>query len=581
MSVFEFHRRPRAVFHLSALLLALCAPPTPAAEVPWRPEPIERVYEQKDLRELIRELAAAQGISASVDKEVTGTVYGKFNLPAAKLFQYLVSTHGLIYYYAGNVLHVYPASAAVSEVIPLKRADPAQFMRSLADMGISDDRYPVALNRRERTLVVSGPRRYVEMVKQLAQSADENETGRNNTVTRLFRLRYAWARDQTVGQGGQQAVIPGVASVLQRLFPASAPPATPRAAGRLATAVAQEPVNRRVRNTELELRLPPRLPKPEEFAEPEAPPPGTANGHSAGFPVFTAEARLNAVLIRDLPERMPLYEELIQELDVRPKLVEIEATIIEVGSENLSALGIDWRFNSSKVDLRSGRNDLPQQRWPAPPLPTAPGVVNTLPGAGAVASAGAVLTTILTDGGRQLVARVNALEQDGKASFRAAPKVLTLDNVEAKVERLRTFFVRVPGTYQTDLYDVSVGTSMRVTPLVVPEGADRRVKLSVRIDDGEITDERVDQIPVITRNAIGTEAFVGDGESLLLAGYTEEIKREMESGVPGLSKLPVVGHLFKQRDKTGGRVERLFLITPRLVALPEPPGPTGSSSHAR
>src|ERR1043165_9822088 len=115
MSVFEFHRRPRAAFyaafHLTALLLALAAPPAP--EVPGRPEPIERVYEQKDLRELIRELAAAQGISASVDKEVTGTVYGKFNLPAAKLFQYLVSTHGLIYYYAGNVLHVYPASAAV------------------------------------------------------------------------------------------------------------------------------------------------------------------------------------------------------------------------------------------------------------------------------------------------------------------------------------------------------------------------------------------------------------------------------------------------------------------------------------
>ena len=575
MSVFELPHRLRAGLRLAALALAIAGTTLPAtgAEVPWRPEPIERVYEQKDLRELIRELASSQGISASVDKEVAGTVYGKFNLPAAKLFQYLVSTHGLIYYYAGNVLHVYPASAAVSEVIPLKRADPAQFMRSLADMGISDDRYPVALNRRERTLVVSGPKRYVEMVKQLAQSADENETGRTNTVTRLFRLRYAWARDQAVREGSHQTVVPGVASVLQRLFPASAPPAVPRTAGRVAAAVAQEPVNRRVRNTELELRLPPRLPKAEDFAAPEAPgAQAPANGHAAGFPVFTAEARLNAVLVRDLPERMPLYEELIRELDVRPQLVEIEATIIEIGSENLSALGIDWRFNSSRVDLRSGRNDLPEQRWPAPPMPTAPGLVDTVPGAGAAASVGAVLTTILTDGGRQLVARVNALEQDGKASFRAAPKVLTLDNVEANVERLRTFFVRVPGTYQTDLYDVSVGTSLRVTPLVVAEGADRRVKLSVRIDDGEITDERVDQIPVITRNAIGTEAFVGDGESLLLAGYTEEMKRELESGVPGLSKLPVLGHLFRQRDKTGGRVERLFLITPRLVTLPDPPG---------
>lgn len=563
-----------------ALLPLIWAQAAGAAEVPWRGGAIERVYEQKDLRELIRELAASQGITANVDNEVTGTVYGKFNLPAAKLFQYLVSTYGLIYHFTGNVLHVYPASSAVSEVIPLKRADPATLLRTLSEMGVSDRRYPITVHRRERTVIVSGPKQYVELVKQVAKSVDDNETGRAVTVVRVFALKYAWARDYTHRDGSRSYVVPGIATVLQRLFPASAPSSATRSTSmRVAAAVAQEPVNRRVRNTELNMRLPPRLPSAQDYVPDSA---GDDDGRGdggagAGYPQFTAEGRLNAVLIRDVPERMQAYEELIRQLDVRPLLVEIEASIIEVGASDLSALGIDWRFTSSRVDLRSGRNDLPSERWPGTGLPTAPGVVNTGPLGNALTSAGAVLTTILTDGGRQLVARVNALVQDGKASFRAAPKVLTLDNVEAALERLRTFFVRVPGAYTTDLYDVSVGTSMRVTPLVVAEGADTRVKLSVRIHDGEITDQRVDQLPVITRNTIETQALIGSGESLLLAGYTEDVRREVEAGVPGLSKIPLLGYLFKQTDSNGQRVERLFMITPRLVGLPAP----GADAHGR
>lgn len=556
----------------AALVLAAVAWTAAATEVPWRPEPVERVYEQKDLRELIRELAASQSITANVDNEVTGTVYGKFKLPPRTLFEYLVSTYGLIYYYAGNVLYVYPASAAVSEVVQLKRADAGALIRTLTEMGINDRRYPVSINRRERTLIVSGPKNYVDIVKQVARSVDENEGGRTvTTVVRLFPLQYAWARDYTFREGGRQVQVPGVATTLQKLFPAVNRAPSQRVSTRVGPALAQEPVNRKLRNSDLTLRLPPKMPGADEWAQPQdgGDDGGEISGGGGAYPQFVADGRMNAVLIRDVPDRMPGYEDLIRQLDVRPLLVEIEATVIEIGSDELSSLGIDWRFTGAKYDLRSGR-DLPNQRWPTSGLPTAPGVVDTGPFGAAATSAGAVLTTILTDGGRQFVARLNALARDGKANFRAAPKVLTLDNSEASLERLRTFFVRIPGTYNNDLFDVSVGTSMRVTPLVVNEAGGMRIKLSVRIDDGEVTDQRVDEIPVVRRNSIGTQALVGNGESLLLAGYTEEVKREVESGVPGLSKIPLIGYLFKQKDTVGERVERLFMITPRLVS-PTPP----------
>lgn len=558
---------------LRTLLAALClgaALPAAAADVPWRSDPVERVYEQKDLRELLRELAASQGITANVDGEITGTVYGKFAMPAGKLFQYLVSTYGLIYYYSGNVLHVHPASAAVSEVITLRRADPGALLRTLAEMGVSDRRYPITLHRRGRTVVVSGPKPFVEIVKQVARSVDESDSGRPETVVRVFNLKYAWAKDFVYRDGARQEVVPGVASVLQRLFPAGTS-APVRTVSRLSSAESQEPVTRRVRNTELNMKLPPRLPGPQDFAPDGADdePRGNDGGAAGAFPQFVADGRLNAVLIRDVAARMEGYEEVIRQLDVRPMLVEIEGTIIEVGSNDLSSLGVDWRVSTSRFDARSGRPDLPVERNP-PGVPTGAAPIEPGPRGGPLTGLGGVLTTILTDGGRQLVARVNALVQEGKASFRATPKVLTLDNVEAALQRMRTFYVKIPGTYNTDLYDVSAGTAMRVTPLLVADAGAGQVKLSVRIEDGEITDQRVDGIPIISRNTITTQAFVGNGESLLLAGYTEDVKTESESGVPGLSKIAIIGNLFKQRGTSTQRVERLFMITPRLIPLPEP-----------
>jgi type III secretion protein C len=555
-----------------ALLGLLAVAPMGAlaqAGIPWRPEAVERYYERKDLRELLQELAASQGITAVVDPAIQATVVGRFLLPAELLFRQMVSTHGLIYFYQGNVLYVYPASAAVSEVVRLKRADPGSVLRTLRDMGIDDRRYPITLQARDRTLVVSGPQRLVDMVKQVAQAADEGEAGRVLTEVRVFRLRYAWANDYVFTQGGRGYTVPGVASVLRKLFNVDQPAEPDAGQIRGLVALNKEPVTRRLRNTELTLKVPPKMPQPDEWAAAATGGGRDSNApvEAAGgrFPQFQADGRLNAVLVRDVAARMPMYDELIRSLDVRPVLVEIEATIIEIGSDDLAALGVDWRITSSRWDLRGGRNDLPTES-PSGQRPPPGDPLVTGPFGGPALSDGAVITTVLNDAGRRLIARVNALAQDGRASVRATPKVLTLDNVEAVLERLSRFFVRVPGTYQSELFDVSAGMSMRVTPLVVDEGDVRRVKLSIKIEDGEVTAQRVDQIPVVLNNVIGTQAFVNDGESLLIAGYASEASSRTESGVPLLSKIPFIGALFRVRETRNGRVERLFMITPRIVA---------------
>jgi type III secretion protein C len=168
---------------------------------------------------------------------------------------------------------------------------------------------------------------------------------------------------------------------------------------------------------------------------------------------------------------------------------------------------------------------------------------------------------------RYLLARVSALATEGKARFVANPKVMTLDNVEALLENVNTVHVPVQGVQAVDLFDVSAGTSLRVTPLIVQEGELRRFKLAVQIDDGNFIGAPTpgNPVPQLRRSSIGTQAFINEGESLLIAGYTIEGESEREVGVPGLSKIPALGRLFKHTEKTRSRTERLFMLTPRLV----------------
>jgi len=180
---------------------------------------------------------------------------------------------------------------------------------------------------------------------------------------------------------------------------------------------------------------------------------------------------------------------------------------------------------------------------------------------------GGVLTTVLGDSGRYLIARINALAQDGKANILSSPQVLTLDNVEAVLENLSTFFVRVSGNLDVALFDVSTGTSLRVTPLIVVENGNRQVKLAVRIEDGRISNQAVDQIPVIQQSTIDTQAFIKEGQSLLIGGYQNDVRNDTKVGVPGLSSIPLLGKLFQFNEKQTTHVQRMFMLTPRIVEL--------------
>lgn len=536
----------------------LAATTVQAADVPWRKEKFSYLTRGQSLRDFLRHFGSSQGLTVVVDPAVEGSVVGSYNMTPQSVMDMLSVQHALIWYYDGNILYVYPSGQAQSQTIRLNYGTVAQFRQQLVRLNVPDKRYPIKYDAETNTALVGGPKRYVDLINEVAHSLDQKEGSGGTTDIQVFPLKYAWAADYTFTQGGREYKLPGVATVLRNLYQTNG-------AGARNLAVAS---GRRGGSTVDKLRglglatgdsantgnnTPPNAKEPIEIAA------GTSVGGigaaQQGLPQFQADGRLNAVVVRDTPERMAFYERVIRQLDIRPSLVEIEARIIEISSDKAKSLGVDWRVQTPRFDVQSGMQPL-----------TPDNVLGR--GGNLPAVAGGIFATRLTDAGRQLLARVNALAKDGHANVLSSPRIMTLDNVEAVVENLNNFFVRVAGNLDVDLFNVSAGTSLRVTPLIVPEGNQTLIKMAIKIEDGTVTSQQVDSIPVVRRTNIGTQAFIANGESLLIAGFSQTSESSSQAAVPGVSQVPVFGRLFRYEETKKQRVERMFLLTPRVVPLP-------------
>ncbi len=554
---------------LVAALLA-AAQTASAAALRWSGRPYTILASDKPLPDFLRELVASQGSTAVIDPKINGSISGKFTGAAMKTLDSVCATNGLVWYYDGAFVFIELATDAHSEVLSVANA--THVAETLKRLDIADARYPLTVVDvgGRGSLHVAGPKRYLEMVKQTLKLLDANASSPDNAEFRLFPLKYAWAADFRITRSGKELVIPGVATVLRNLYGKGGNAAGTRSASFPLRAGPTRQMKLQSGETvdvpKLELAS---APKSDDGAAEAL---GLANGNE--LPQFQTDTRLNAVIVRDMPERMDRYAQLIASMDSRPRLVEIEVTIMDISTDTLDTLGIDWRLHSRHGDLQIGRGDRGQLTFDSQNS-EAGQVAGTSATGAALTPLGMMFSASIGHDMRDyLLARVNALAQKGNANFIARPKVLTLDNNEAQLENLSEFFVRVNGFQDAGLFSVTTGTSVRVTPLIVdaapsaasaPQTQPAGVMMSIDIEDGDLSGSTVDQIPVVRRRRVNTQALMDEGQSLLIAGYTSEEKSSAASGVPLLSDIPVVGRLFKYDEKTQNNMERFYLLTPRLI----------------
>ncbi len=581
-----------------ALATTLAAAPAQAAEMNLKNAPVNMMVQDKPLPDVLRELFASLGQPVVISDRIRGNVTGRFDTTADEFFRNLSSVFGLMSYYDGSVLYVSSAGEATSRVIPLRQIAPERFRRTLREMNVLDPRYELTLQPNERLVKVSGPPRYVEMVEEIAGKLDQASQRGAPAVRfpsaadsarplmsdfRVFQLQYAWAQDTTMAVGGREVVVPGVATTLRRLVGNYSSGGSQSNGGVIGTAYSATGGNtlNRLRGTGMASQGAGLRGNGVDLSQSQPVDPqwlGLAPGESLGgmgmvnvsLPRVEADARTNAVIVHDVPERLGRYADLIAALDVRPRLIQIDATIVDVSTNSLSRLGVDFSQGSHNIVIGRGSDGADGQfRQGAVNLSgsLANSALNTSLGtaAGVAGAPLTGLTSVVGNMGRYFLAQVNLLAQEGQAYVHARPGVLTTSNTEAVLENTQTFFVRVAGERDVDLFNVTSGTILRVTPVLVDEGDRKQIKLAIRIEDGSITGQMVDQIPIIQRSTVGTQAMIAEGQSLLIGGYSYDVNRDLTSKVPLLGDIPALGALFTFRNREVSRVERMFMISPRIV----------------
>jgi type III secretion protein C len=566
----------------AAMLLLAPAMPASAAPLPEGLRPVKLEARDQPIEQVLQGLFSGSDIPVVVSG-VQGQVNGRFEGAPAKLLRDLSRAYNLLSYYDGGVLYIAPASDTQTRSWLLSPAAAAQVQRASQALQLPDARNTLKFSD-DGALLAVGARRFVQQVDELVRQVRPGTT----TVAmqswappaqqqplpdyRIFYLRYAWAQDVPMSFGGQQSTLPGVASILRSLVgqpqrqrasvavdPSRAQGSQRQRAGgaaRLAGGTttlgfSDDSAPSTVRGTDTLVAALSQAGYGQPAAEVHEPPapPDFA-------PRIEADPRLNAVIVRDLPERLDRYAALIKSLDVEPQSLEIEATIIDINTDRLRELGINWRYNRGLSSLMVGNGTASDTRLNGQVDPTPVG-------------RGGVISAVIGDR-YPFVARITALQTDGAAKVVSSPQVVTLSNVEAVFDNSSTYYVRVAGREEVDLFNVTAGTRLRVTPHVFRDetapDAPARIKLLVQVEDGGLTGQNVDQLPIVERSGINTQALISEGESLLIGGMVRDSSTAGVDKVPVLGDIPVLGNLFKTQRKGGQRIERMFLITPRLAS---------------
>ncbi|MBI3812394.1 MAG: type IV pilus secretin PilQ [Nitrospirae bacterium] len=302
------------------------------------------------------------------------------------------------------------------------------------------------------------------------------------------------------------------------------------------------------------------------------------------------DTRTNSLIVRDIPDNVARIVSIVKSLDGRTPQVLIEARIVEAGTNFTRELGVQWGGNFLKSTSGGNYQVTGATRNPgggstAQPLTGGVGLsgnnfVVNLPATVAQGAGGALGFTFGNIAStRQLDIQLSAMEDSGQGRILSNPRVLTMDNKEARISSGTEIFVQtavLSGTSTgTTSGSTSSGTSgangvtkidakleLVVTPHITP---DNRVVMHVKADKKEPDYNRqVQNIPPLTTRSAETDLLVKDGETIVIGGIYTRNESVENKGIPFLSRIPILGWLFKKETKVDNQSELLIFITPTI-----------------
>ncbi|HQF53996.1 MAG TPA: secretin N-terminal domain-containing protein [Fibrobacteria bacterium] len=275
---------------------------------------------------------------------------------------------------------------------------------------------------------------------------------------------------------------------------------------------------------------------------------------------ITVVPRTNSLIIVDGPEQIAAIEKVIRQLDQETNQVLIEAKLVQVESNALQELGVNWQLNSGGgMGLStnpSGLGSSSTGMLGGGPFKGAQVTTNTSVPGGTSAQ---TMAFGLLNG--NLGVAISHLLQTGKAEVLATPQITTLDNKEARIfmgDQVPLLSRDLSGN--TVVKYVDAGTELTVTPQIT---APDRVLLNLKPKKNGYILSGTNYI--IKVQEAQTDVVVTDGETVVIGGLVERKEELAEVGVPLLKDIPLLGALFRYTHKEIIKKDLAIFVTPRIV----------------
>ena len=277
----------------------------------------------------------------------------------------------------------------------------------------------------------------------------------------------------------------------------------------------------------------------------------------------------NALIVRDTETQIGVFKQLLDGLDLEVPQVQIEARIVQADTTYSRSLGVQWGIqNVNQLGSSFGVANFKSGTTGAFGAQTSNFLVNLPATVGGLASTPGVGFTIGRTDGALLDMRLSAGELLGLSKVIASPKVTTLDKREAKISQGESIPFQTTSLQGTQTTFVDANLELNVTPQITsrdPKETGKLIMMKVRATRNAVGARSNPAGPSIDRREANTQVNIRDGETMVIGGVFIDTQSNNVIGIPYLSRVPVLGWLFKQKTENVAKQELLIFLTPNIV----------------
>jgi general secretion pathway protein D len=283
---------------------------------------------------------------------------------------------------------------------------------------------------------------------------------------------------------------------------------------------------------------------------------GAAAGPMGRIPQIVPNMMDNSLIIQATPAEYQQILKVLRELDVAPRQVLIDAKIYEVSLTGAFASGVSAFLQSRGA---SGNVTLPTRQ-----------VIGGLSDGALGLTAGA-----LVGRSRELLAFLALQETSSRAKVISAPSVIATDSIPANIN----VGVEVPTLTAQAVSPIQSGGSSLFANTVANRQSGVSLNIVARVNPSGIVTLMINQevsapqapavggiqSPSFSRRNVSTQVTLQDGDTIAIGGIISETDTEASAGVPGLHRIPILGHAFGSKSRSKERTELVVFMTPRVI----------------